>query len=141
MKTRYTPLIKLKKDTMDKRERDLQHANAALQNAQAALSRAYEELQSATTPASGVVSQFLASRMLISTQRGIIAREQEWVSFAATQCDKAKEALKQSMVEYEKFKYLETEQLKNMLQKEKQREQREMDEIASQSFNAKKEES
>ena len=139
MKTRFSPLVKLKKDTMGKCERDLQQANHARQDAQKALSNAYEELRLAATPDAGSMTQFLQARMLISAQREVITQKQAWFDFAVSQVETAKEAMKQAMVEYEKFKYLEAEQIKAVVKKEKLRQQRDLDEIAGRAFIANKE--
>ena len=134
MKTRFTPLIKVKKEMMDRCERDLQKANQALHNAKSALHEAYHELEKAQTPESGSMIQFKNSRMLISAQREIIKEKQEWLNFASKQVEGAKQALKTAMVDYEKFKYLEAEQIKKTLQEQRRKEQRELDEVAIQTF-------
>ena len=60
----------------------------------------------------------------------IINHNKEWVEFASTQVDLAKEKLKQDMIEYEKFKHLELQEIKKILQKQKQKDAKELDEIA-----------
>ncbi|MEA3374100.1 MAG: flagellar export protein FliJ [Campylobacterota bacterium] len=135
MKTRFTPLIKVKKEMMDRCERDLQKANQAVHNAQSALDDAYRELDNAQTPESGSMTQFKNSRMLITAQREIIKEKQEWLAFALKQVESAKQALKTAMIDYEKFKYLEAEQIKKVLLEQRRKEQRELDEIAVLTFD------
>ncbi|MDX1296120.1 MAG: flagellar export protein FliJ [Sulfurimonadaceae bacterium] len=139
MKTRFTPLVKMKKDAMDKSERDLQKANHLLQNAQQILHQAYEELNSLSSPTSGEITQFVQARQMLEAQRNVVAQEQEKVAMAESEVLKAKMALKDAMMEYEKFKYLEAEQIKLVVAKRKKQMQRELDEIAVQNFGIRKE--
>ncbi|MDX1294856.1 MAG: flagellar export protein FliJ [Sulfurimonadaceae bacterium] len=139
MKTRFSPLVKIKKDMMDRCERQLQQANFNLDNAQIALEKAYRDLAEAKTPDSGAMQGFLQSRMIISAQRDIVAEKQEWFAFAEGEVEAAKKALKDAMMDYEKFKYLEAEEIKVMLVKEKRAQQIELDEIAVQNFGKRRE--
>jgi flagellar export protein FliJ len=139
MKTRFTPLVKMKKDMMDKSERELQQANHDLQNAQQILHQAYEELNSLRSPTSGEITQFVQARQMLEAQRNVVAQEQERVAMAESEVLKAKMVLKDAMMEYEKFKYLEAEQIKLAVEKKKKQMQRELDEIAVQNFGIRKE--
>ena len=135
MKTRFTPLVKLKKDAMDKCENELQRAHFALSEAKSALEAARKELESAAQPRSGSVSALQQSRVLIGVQRGIVARETDRVAAAEAEVERTREALKQAMIEHEKFKYLEAEMIKRHLQEQKRRFARDMDEIAVQNYS------
>ena len=130
MKTRYTPLVKLKKNTMDKSERVVQEKLNDLKNAQKALEDAYISLKDISQPSSGSINELLASRSLLSSQRGLIDHNKEWVEFASSQVDMAKERLKLDMIEYEKFKYLDYEEMKKLIKEIKIQESKELDEIA-----------
>ena len=138
MKTRFTPLVKVKKDSMQKCEREFQHSNRLLQLAESTLQQAVEALNASSTPSSGEVSQLLRSRTLIEVQRGIVGRCRDEAAAAQAALERSREALRLAMLEYEKFKYLEAEQIKMALQKEKRRQQRELDEIAVQNYGIKK---
>ena len=130
MKTRFSSLVTLKKNTMDKSERVVQKANADLNSATMALETSYDELQNVNAPQSGLMSDFLANRTLVSSQRELIKHNQDWVRFAQNQVNQAKEKLKSDMIEHEKFKYLELEEIKKALQKRKIEEAKELDEVA-----------
>lgn len=134
MKTRFTPLVKVKKEAMDSAERNLQQANHTRHKAQSALDEAYAQLQNASTPSSGTMTDFRNSRMLIEGQRKIIEEKKEWVAFAEDQVAKARESLKKAMIDFEKFKYLEAQQIKEELLKQRRQEQRDLDEIAVQTY-------
>jgi flagellar biosynthesis chaperone FliJ len=130
MKTRFTSLVTLKKSTMDKSERVVQRANADLNSAATALELSYDLLEHIDSPINGSMSTMLASRTLLSSQRDLIKHNHEWVEYAKKQVFQAREQLKLDMIEHEKFKYLELEEIKKALQKRKVEEAKNMDEVA-----------
>jgi flagellar biosynthesis chaperone FliJ len=130
MKTRFSSLVTLKKSTMQKSERALQGANADLNSASIALELSYSSLKDVESPQSGTMSEMLASRTLFDSQRGLIKHNKEWVSFAQNQVNQAKKQLKSDMIEHEKFKYLELEEIKKVLKKRKIQESKDLDEVA-----------
>lgn len=139
MKTRYTSLVSLKKNSMQKSERAVQSANADLNNASIELELSYKTLQELQAPQTGHMSQFLASRTLIASQRTLIQHNQEWVAYAKEQVDVAKEKFKQDMIEHEKFKYLEVEEIKKILKAKKIQEMKDLDEVALMTYKKKDE--
>ena len=138
MKTRYTSLVSVKKNIMQKSERALQSANANLNNASVALELSFLELNSIETPTTGQISDFLSSRVLLDAQRKLIRHNEEWVDFAKNQIRESKEQLKIDMIEYEKFNYLELQEIKEILHKRKLQEAKELDEIALMTYDNKK---
>ena len=130
MNTRFSSLVTIKKSAVDKSERVVQNANKNLQNATRALESAYSSLGSIEIPNSGTIAQMLASRTLLTSQRGEITQDKEWIKFASSQLKSAQEQLKLDMIEYEKFKYLELEEMKQMIKQKRIEEAKELDEIA-----------
>ena len=130
MKTRFSSLVTLKKSTMQKSERVLQSANADLNSATIALQLSYNSLKDVEPPKSGSMTEMLASRTLLDSQRGMIEHNKEWVDFAQSQVRDAKEKLKLDMIEHEKFQYLELEEIKKKLEIIKQKEAKDLDEVA-----------
>jgi len=130
MKTRFSPLISIKKDEMQKKERVMQRANADLNSASIALEMSYNAIHDIKSPTKGFVAGFLASRSLLDSSRYLINHNKEWVSFAEKQVSTAKEALKLSMIEYEKFKYLELEEIKKIIKLQQEKESKDLDEVA-----------
>ena len=137
MKTRFSSLVTLKKSTMDKSERVVQAANADLNSAAMALQLSYNLLSDIESPQSGNVSKMLASRVLLNTQRDLIQNNHDWVSFAKNQVELAKKQLKLDMIEHEKFKYLELEEIKKILKAKKLQEAKELDEVALMTYGQK----
>ena len=130
MKTRFSSLVSLKKNNMNKSERILQGANADLNSATMALSLSYNSLDTIEPPKTGTMSQMLASRTLLDSQRGMIQQNKSWVDFAQNQVHQAKEQLKSDMIEHEKFKYLELQEVKKVLKRQKMQEAKDLDEVA-----------
>lgn len=137
MKTRFSSLVNLKKSTMQRSERVVQKANLDLNSAKEALELSYNSLDDIDTPQSGNITDFLASRALISSQRGLIEHNKEWVGFAKNQLNQLKQQLKNDTIEYEKFNYLEIEEIKKVLKKRKLQEAKDLDEVALMTYNKK----
>lgn len=130
MKTRFSSLVTLKKSAMDKSERGVQRANADFNSATIALELSYKSLENIQSPQSGSMAQMLASRTLLHSQRDLIKHNQDWILFSKNQVNQAKEQLKKDMIEHEKFKYLELEEIKKILKKRKIEEAKNLDEVA-----------
>ena len=137
MKTRYSSLVGVKKNIMQRSEQTLQSANANLNSALMALETSLEELGLLHTPKSGQISDFLSHRTLLDSQRVVITHNQEWVAFARNEINQAKEQLKLDTIEFEKFNYLEIQEIKEILHKRKIEEAKELDEIALMTYNKK----
>ncbi len=134
MKTKYSSLVDFKKNKMMEAEKVFIDATALLKNAEKNLALAYEELNNTQVVESGTMQEFLKSRELINAQRNLIELAKDRVNFARSQKEAHHETLKLSSIEYEKFKYVELEEIKKELEKIKQTEQKNLDEMALQSF-------
>jgi flagellar biosynthesis chaperone FliJ len=130
MKTRFSSLVAIKKNKMQKSERVLQQANSNLQNASNALGESLEALSEIHTPQEGSMAQFLANRSLLDSQRLLIEHNEAWVAYAQKEVNDAKEQLKRDMIEYEKFKYLELQEIEKVLKAQKIQEAKDLDEVA-----------
>lgn len=122
---------------MDKSETVVQKASADLNSAATALKSSYSSLDDIQTPSTGSISDLLASRSLFASQRNLIDNNKQWVKFAETQVNTAKEQLKLDMIEYEKYKYLEYEEIKKELKERKIKEAKDLDEIALMTYDKK----
>ena len=130
MKTRYSSLVTLKKSAVQRSEQALQSANADLRTAEHELQLSYELLETVKPPDAGTMADMMSARSLMDSQRGVIKHNQEWISFAQEQLKSAKEQLKSDMIEYEKFNYLELEEIKKKLKEIKDQEAKDLDEVA-----------
>lgn len=140
MKTRFSSLVHVKKNIMQKSERLLQKANANLHNAKRALTESLAFLQEIEPPAHGKIADFLANRALLDSQRVIINHNEEWLAYTKTEVAQAKEQLKCDMIEYEKYKYLEYEEIQKALKQIKIKEAKDLDEIALMTYTNKNKE-
>ena len=137
MKTRYTALVNVKKNIMQHSERVLQSANANLQSAKEALKSSLLELKTIETPQTGNIQEFLSARTLLDAQRSVIIHNEEWINFAQREINQAKEELKLASIEYEKFNYLELEEIKKVLKAKQLQEAKDLDEVALMSYDMK----
>jgi flagellar export protein FliJ len=135
MKTRFSSLVAIKKDAVQKRERELQQAFANKEKASQALQDSLKELQTIQNPTKGSMQQLLANRTLLSRQRNIIKHNEEWLAFMENELQKAQNSLKEAMIEHEKFKYLELQEIESILKAQKSAEVKRLDEVALMTFN------
>jgi flagellar biosynthesis chaperone FliJ len=138
MKTRYSQLVLIKKRAMQKSEQALQEANINLQTAKDALQNSYNSLDQIEQPMSGSISLLLASKTLFNSKHAEISHNQEWVEYAQNQVNMAKEQLKKDTIEYEKFNYLELEEIKKIVKEQKIQEAKDLDEVALMTFKKRK---
>ncbi|QOY55931.1 flagellar FliJ family protein [Candidatus Sulfurimonas marisnigri] len=122
---------------MQKSEQVVQKANADLNSAITALETSYSSLEGLDSPKSGIMSKMLAARALVDSQRVIIQHNSEWVGFAKNQVSQAKEQLKLDTIEYEKFNYLELQEIEKEIKKIKIQEAKDLDEIALMTYGQK----
>jgi len=122
---------------MDRSEQVVQKANADLNSAATALQISYNSLDDIDAPSQGNMGEFLASRTLLDSGRGLIKHNQEWVVYAKNQVGLAKEQLKLDMIEHEKFKYLELQEIQKEIKKMKVQEMKDLDEVALMTFTKK----
>jgi len=138
LKTKFSQLVTLKKKALDKSEQVVTDATQTLQNAKDALQESYTSLKTMQAPQNGDFTQLQANRVLLNSQRALITHNHEWINFAQQQLQNAKEQLKKDSIEYEKFKYLELQEVKKILQEQKKQEAKELDEIALMTFKKNK---
>jgi len=130
MKTRYTPLMQVKKNIMQKSERVLQNANTSYAEALELLKSSIEELEKIETPSHGKISDYLSSKTLLEAQRNLITQNQNALFQAQEVVKNATSQLKLDMIEFEKFNYLELQEMKLIEKEKKLQEAKDLDEIA-----------
>ncbi len=130
MKTKYSPLVQVKKNIMQKSERVLQSTNAKLYRLQDELKSSIVALDSIVTPSSGKISEFLSSKTLLESQRLLIQQKEALLFSVQEEMKEAKAQLKVDMIEYEKFNYLDLQERKEFEERKKREEAKELDEVA-----------
>ncbi len=134
MHTRFTQLVKYKNNEMQQCEQKLFQANNDLLQAKERLQQSYEVLHQLKVPQQGDMESLLQARLTFSMQRRVIQVHTHQVEEKNLSVQQAKKALKASLMEYEKFQYLEAEQIKKIIKKQKMEESKSLDEAALQTF-------
>ena len=129
MKSKYAPLVKLKKKGLDQAERNLIGANNALSAASVALSDAYALLSTFDLPTSGSVGVLIQAQSIIQVQDYEIQRCAGLLENAQHYQLQMQQAFRDARVEYEKFNYLEVQETHAHTAKMKKEEAKMLDEI------------
>jgi flagellar export protein FliJ len=133
-KSRYEPLVKLKKKALDSAERALIGANNALSSASDKLNQAYEELSKMKLPTHGSVGEFTQVASMIHTQHQTIEQAQQSLQLAQERQRQMRERFKAAMIDFEKFKYLEVQEMNRQLKHIKTQEAKILDEIGTMTY-------
>lgn len=133
-KSRYEPLVKLKKKALDAAERALIAANNALSAASDKLSQGYEELSHMHLPTKGSVGEFAQAAAMIHTQHQSIEAARQLLEQAQQRQFQMRERFKAAMIDFEKFKYLEVQEMNSKLKALKKQEAKMLDEIGTMTY-------
>ena len=114
-------------------------ATKELEQIQERLEMAYAQLESMGNELSGDMQSFLQSRALIASQRAVIEKFKVEVESSIAKKERLEKLFKEQSIEYEKFNFLELEEIKKEIAQMKQKEQKALDEIAIQTFMRHKE--
>jgi len=130
MKTKFSDILKVKKQVVEKIERNIQKINASINNLKVKMNNLENALFSLSTPKEGNFSIFSQ----IKTQQNLIREEIETLKnqiiILKNRKNELMKELKKANVEYEKIKYLENLEIQKMIKEKRLKENREMDEIA-----------
>ena len=130
MKTRFSPIVKLKHSKMQKSEMLVQETLTRVQKAKEELERSLAGLDELQEPTSGSMQDFLVARTLVDAQMRLIEKNRQWVSYEELQLKASQEQLKADMIEYEKFKYLEAQEIQKLKKQQQIAEMKQLDEVA-----------
>ncbi|MDP3302056.1 MAG: flagellar FliJ family protein [Sulfuricurvum sp.] len=131
MKSRYEPLVKLKKQALDKTEQQLLNANTEVTLSDTALRNAYAQLSTFESPSNGPIGELLQAQMILQAHHREIETCRLRVERAGMNQHAAREAFRLSRIEFEKFNYLEVQEVEAMMAKAKQEEAKMLDEIGT----------
>lgn len=134
MKSRYEPLVKLKKQALEKAEQRLMSANTEVTVSNAALANAYAELSLLSSPQNGSIGELFQAQMILQAQHREIEACHLSVERARINQYTAREAFRFSRIEFEKFNYLELQEVEAMMAKVKQEEAKMLDEIGTMTY-------
>ena len=130
LKTKFDDLLKIRKQQVDKLERDLEKVNSAINNIQKQIEIKHKELEQLSIPKSGkfyLINQLKHNIFLINQEIKTLKNQLNTLN-------ERKELiinnLKSANIEYEKIVYLKNEEIKKEIKKIKNKEIKEIDEIA-----------
>lgn len=134
MKSRYEPLVKLKKQALDKAEQQLMNANTEVTLSDTVLHNAYAQLSTFESPLNGPIGELRQAQMMLQAHHHEIEMCRLRVERARLNQNAAREAFRLSRIEFEKFNYLELQELEAMMAKVKQEEAKMLDEIGTMTY-------
>lgn len=134
MKSRYEPLVKLKKKALDKAEQALMSANNEVTLSNSALDNAYSQLSLLISPQNGSIGELYQAQMIAQAQHREIESCRLRVDRARINQDRAREAFRFTRIEFEKFNYLEVQEIETMVAKVKYEEAKMLDEIGTMTY-------
>lgn len=132
--SRYAPLVKLKKKGLDEAERNLTYSNAEVEGAQKALEMAYGALEETSIPTSGLVSELRQGHIYLESRYHDIENCKIRLAEAIQQQAINREIFKKAMMEYEKFNYLDVQEIEKKIAKIKSDEQKFLDDIGTMTY-------
>ena len=134
MKSRYEPLVKLKKKALDKAELALMGANNEVALSDSALENAYQQLSLLTSPQNGSIGELFQAKMIAQAQHREIESCRLRVDQARINQENARAAFRFSRIEFEKFNYLEIQEIEKIVAKVKYEEAKMLDEIGTMTY-------
>jgi chromosome segregation ATPase len=130
VKTKFDSIVKIKKEAVDRIERNIQKINSSINMLKEKISSLQETLSSLSFPKEGIFSVFNQ----IKLQRDFLIQEINNLSSQIEVLQNRKkellEELKKANLEYEKMKYLKDQEIKKILKEKLKKESLEMDELA-----------
>jgi len=130
MKTKFSDILKVKKQAIEKIERDIQKINASINNLKVKMNNLENALFSLSTPKEGSFSLFSQIKTQQNLLRDEIKNLNNQIVILENRRNELMEELKKANIEYEKIKYLENLEIQKMVKEKRLKESRDMDEIA-----------
>ncbi len=134
MKSKYSQVVKIKKQELDKAENNLAAAKARQRANEAALSKANADYLGINLPKSGSVALLKQGLELKNIAKNVQDAAKEMVQRSKHECSHYQHLYKDAHLNYEKLKYLETEDFKAMQKAIAKAEQKALDDIATSKF-------
>jgi len=130
MKTKFSDILKIKKQAVEKIERSIQKINSSIQMLQNKINSLNNELSSFSFPKEGDFRQFQQVKLMQENLINEIKNFENQIKILENRKNELMEELKKANIEYEKIKYLENLEIQKMIKEKRLKESRDMDEIA-----------
>ncbi|WP_458700168.1 flagellar export protein FliJ [Sulfurospirillum sp. 1307] len=134
MKSKFTPIVKVKKQMMDRVETLLAKARYKEQNISKKLSFTCKQIEETKVPKEGSISlmlQFRENLKILRDEKSNLSRELE---ISQNEIKQLQDKYKRARMEYEKMKYLEKRDFEEWMKKIKKQEQLDLDEVSTMLF-------
>ena len=129
MKTRFYPILKIKKDILNNIEKELIKINQKISIKENEISMLKEELKNMKAPSVSVYRELLTFKDSAAAFLDEISKEQNLLEMMYSSRIDINKKYKMAMIEYEKINYLHTEELKLRVDKLRKEEQKFIDEV------------
>lgn len=136
MKNKFTQIVKIRKQQMDKVETKLIQTRFKKQEVEQKIEALYEEINNSKSPTKGSISLI----GIFHENLKILRREKDdytnALKFLEGKINNLQAEYKKAHIEFEKIKYLEEQEFFEHIQEKKRKEKIDMDEIATMLFSA-----
>jgi len=130
VKTKYSQLLKVKKQKVDGIENKIALLNAQKNKIAVELEVLKREINDLKLPKEGKFGQFVTASFAFEKLMGVKKEKEKEIDSKNSQIIEARNEYKMALMEYEKIKYLEDLIIKEKLAKNKKDEQKLLDEIS-----------
>jgi flagellar biosynthesis chaperone FliJ len=137
VKTKFKPLVTVRKQAVKKVENELIAINGKIKNIKLDIINIETEINNSPIPQSGNFALMIAMKEMINIHRLEIDRKKSFLVIVEQQKDTITQKLKHANIEYEKMKHLHDVEVEKYLKEMKRKEEEEMNEIALMLFNNK----
>lgn len=134
MNSKFTSIVKVRKQQMDKVETLLAKARFQKSELEQKLALTCKEIKETEVPSSGSISLMNLFREKLDILRKEKIRLDKQVEVKTNEVNQLQDKYKKAHIEHEKIKYLENQDFKEWLDKIKKEEQLDMDEISNMLF-------
>jgi hypothetical protein len=137
-KSKFTPLLKLKKQTISAKEQTLMQCNNNITIKQKEIDQNQEDMLNLSLPTQGnfaLYSYMQEQKRVITIFAKQLKKEEEWLKAKKINIQNE---LKYLEIEYEKFNYLHQNEVDKKIEKLKKEEAKMLDEVAIIGYNRKK---
>lgn len=131
MKSKYTPLVALKQKALDLAETALIKANQEVETSAIVLENAYKLLSTLVLPSQGSLGELSQIQMMIHIQHREIEESRNRLQNAQNKQLHMRQEYKKAQIEFEKFSYLEVEEINRYRTKLRKEEDKMLDEIGT----------
>lgn len=131
MKTRFSPILKLKLSEVNKIELEIKEVGNLIFAKKQEIEALHKHISEFTPPDTQEYRKFLAFREMISNLREKIKEENSFLAMLESRKIDTIKRYDKAKIEYEKINYLHLKEAQDLLKKAQRRESLEQDELAS----------